>query len=125
MWTYLKRLRSGLIISLVLLALAFANITTSFAANIPFITTFVPTAGSVQGGTAVRIYGGNFRQHSVVTFGGVTGSNVLVSDCGSDGNCSVIDVTTPPHSAGPVTVRVTNPSGASATASQFFNYFTP
>ncbi len=125
MWIYLKRLRTRLIMPLVLLALAFASITTSFAANIPVIYTFAPGGGSVQGGTAVRIIGDNFRQHSVVTFGGVAGSNVVVSACRSDGNCSIIDVMTPPHAAGTVTVKVTNPSGASATAPQAFLYTTP
>ncbi len=89
MWIYLKRLRTRLIMPLVLLALAFASITTSFAANIPVIYTFAPGGGSVQGGTAI------------------------------------IDVMTPPHAAGTVTVKVTNPSGASATAPQAFLYTTP
>jgi hypothetical protein len=93
------------------------NAFTYYAA--PTIASVTPAAGPTSGGTAVTITGTNFTDSGPagVTFGGagVTGF-IFVSS-------TQLNVTTPPHAAGPVDVKVTNPrDGQSATLPNGFTY---
>src|SRR5439155_23195192 len=71
----------------------------------PTVRSVSPNSGSTAGGTAVTIRGTNFVAGATVTFGGTAATNVMVASSTS------ITATTPPGSAGAVTVTVTNASG--------------
>lgn len=68
-----------------------------------------PNSGDTAGGTVVTIAGANFASGATVSFGGSSASNV------SFVSSSQLKATTPAHTAGSVTVAVTNPDGTSAT----------
>jgi hypothetical protein len=73
------------------------------------VNSISPQSGSTQGGTRVRITGGNFDPAATVTFDTLPATSVDVSG-------DIINATTPgPHSSGPVDVTVTNPDGNSGT----------
>src|SRR5204862_6807548 len=78
------------------------------------ITSVTPNSGPSAGGTAVTISGSNFASGATVRFGGTPATAVAVV------NSSTINATTPAHSAGDVSVTVTNPDAQRAT----FNSFT-
>ena len=73
----------------------------------PAVTTVSPNSGPSAGGTAVTLTGTDFTTGATVTIGGVAATNVIVVSATS------ITLTTPAHSAGAVTVVVTNPDGQS------------
>ena len=87
----------------------------SFAAP-PVVTNVSPGTGHVGGGTSVTITGTGFESGATVTFGGTsaTGVNVI--------GATTITATTPAHSAGVVSVAVTNPDNQSGTLAGAFNY---
>jgi hypothetical protein len=72
----------------------------------PIVSQLLPARGPRAGGTAVAILGSGFTWVSSVTFGGARARFQVVSN-------SQIDAVAPPG-AGTVSVRVTNPGGASA-----------
>jgi IPT/TIG domain len=75
----------------------------------PTVTAISSTSGPTAGGASVTITGTNFVSGATVNFSGVAASNVSVTSSSS------ITATTPPNSAGPVNVTITNPDGQSAT----------
>ncbi len=75
-----------------------------------------PSAGPVDGGTAVRILGSNFRSGARVYFGGLEASDVRVT------SASTIEATTPPGSPGVVNVVVVNSDGTWVVDLQIFSY---
>jgi hypothetical protein len=82
----------------------------------PAVTGLSPSSGTTAGGTAVTITGTNLGGATGVSFGGAAGK--ITADSGTQ-----ITVTSPPGSAGTVTVTVTTPGG-SASAGKF-TYVTP
>ena len=85
----------------------------------PAVTTVSPTSGPSAGGTAVTLTGTDFTTGATVTFGGVAATNVIVVSATS------ITLTTPAHSAGAVTVVVTNPDGQSGSLANGFTFVAP
>lgn len=85
----------------------------------PTIAAVSPSSGPTAGGTVVTITGGNFQGGATVSFGGVTASSLTVS------NPSQIQTVSPPHAAGTVEIKVTNPDGQSAILSNSFTYNSP
>lgn len=81
----------------------------------PTVTGISPTSGTASGGTATTISGSNFVSGVTVTFGGTAGTVTAVT-------ATSISVTTPAHSAGAVSVVVTNPDGQSATLTNAYTY---
>ena len=74
---------------------------------VPTVTGLSPVTGPPAGGTVVTLTGTGFGRASAVSFGGTTSTRfVRVSP-------TTLRVTTPPHAAGPVDVRVTTPGGIS------------
>jgi sugar lactone lactonase YvrE len=85
----------------------------------PTITSISPTSGTTAGGTQVTITGTNFVPAGAqIDFGGIS-----VTAAGM--TASQMSATTPPHSAGAVNVKVTNPDGQSATLPNGFTYISP
>jgi hypothetical protein len=87
----------------------------SFAAA-PVVTNVAPGTGHVGGGTSVTITGTGFESGATVTFGGAVATSVNVV------STTTITATTPAHSAGVVSVVVTNPDAQSGTLAGAFNY---
>ncbi len=86
----------------------------------PTVTALSPLVGPTAGGTLVRVTGTNLTGASQVTFGGVPGTNVVVS------SPTTLEVTNPAGSAGTADVRVTTPLGTSPTSSaDQFTYVLP
>jgi hypothetical protein len=81
----------------------------------PTVSSVSPNNGSLAGGTAVTITGTNFAAGATVTFGSTAATNVAVV------NATTIKATTPPGSAGAVTVTVTV-SGQSGSLAGGFTY---
>ena len=84
--------------------------------GIPTVSRVSPNSGSTGGGTAVSITGANFASGSTVTFAGTTATNVVVV------NSTTVTATTPPGSAGAVTVTVTNSQAQSGSLANGFTY---
>ncbi len=84
----------------------------------PAIASVSPNFGPVTGGTSVIITGVNFENGATVFFGGVAVNNATIV------NGSRIEATTPAHSAGMVTVEVSNPGrrGGVASLANGFRY---
>jgi hypothetical protein len=78
------------------------------APALPVITSLSPANGAVAGGDAVSITGTGFTGATDVSFGGVSGTNLVVNSDTS------ISVTSPAGTAGDATVVVTTPAGDSA-----------
>lgn len=85
----------------------------------PTATSVTPNSGPTGGGTTVTISGANFVSGATVTFGGTPATGVSVPSSTS------MTAVTPAHSAGPVTVTVTNPDLQSASLTGGFTYGTP
>lgn len=64
------------------------------------ITGVAPARGAKGGGMRVQVRGTGFDVAATVNFGGVAGTDVAVESCG------LLEVTAPPHPAGPVDVSV-------------------
>lgn len=85
----------------------------------PILTGLSPASGPGTGGTMVTILGANFTTGATppeVLFGGVASPSVVVGSAGS------LVAVTPPHTAGPVDVTVTNPGGTPGTLNASFTY---
>lgn len=94
-----------------ILANAFTYISSSFA-----LYSVSPLSGPAAGGTQVTISGSGFQSGAGVSFGGFPASPLTVS------NSTTIKALTPTHSAGSVSVVVTNPNGQSATLPSGFTF---
>jgi hypothetical protein len=82
----------------------------------PGVSSVAPTGGSVAGGTAITITGTNFVTGATVTLGGTAATNVAVA------SATRITATAPAHSAGAVTVTVTNPDTQFGSLANGFTY---
>jgi Protein of unknown function (DUF4038)/IPT/TIG domain/Putative collagen-binding domain of a collagenase len=90
--------------------------TTSGGVRPPSVGSISPSSGPTAGGTAVTIAGTNFDPNATVTVGGTAALNiVVVSD-------NEITATTPPGTAGPASVTVTNPGTGSGSLANGFTY---
>lgn len=90
----------------------------AFVGTSPTITSLSPNTGSTAGGTSVTVTGTNFGTGAAVTFGTAAATNVVVV------NSTTITATTPPGSAGAVTVTVTL-NGQSGSLANGFTYVAP
>jgi hypothetical protein len=82
----------------------------------PTVTAISPTSGTTAGGTAVTITGTGFLAGATVTLGGTAATNVNVVSGTS------ITATTPAHTAGAVSVVVTNSGGQSGSLNNGYTY---
>ncbi len=89
-------------------------VTFSWSGPPPAITDVSPVSGSTAGGTTVTITGTALTGAAGVFFDGEAGTDVSVA---SD---TQLTVTTPAHAAGPVSVIVTTPGGASFAAEYMY-----
>ncbi len=85
----------------------------------PVLNSVDPPSGPVAGGTRVTLSGSGFADGASVRFGAALASGAVVS------SSSTIQVTTPPGSAGTVTLRVTNPDGRFGELAGGFTYLAP
>jgi hypothetical protein len=85
----------------------------------PTLSGLTPIKGSSSGGTPVSISGTGFQAGAAVSFGGAAATGVTVS------GSTLITATTPAHTAGAVSVTVTNPDGQSATLAGAYTYMDP
>lgn len=84
----------------------------------PTLTTLSPTSGSTSGGTTVVLSGTSLASTQSVTFAGSTAGNLtILSD-------TAVQVTTPAHSAGLVSVVLTTAYGSS-TLANIYTYVVP
>ncbi|WP_433219477.1 IPT/TIG domain-containing protein [Dactylosporangium sp. CS-047395] len=88
----------------------------TYVSPAPTITSFTPTSGDTLGAEMVTISGTNLTGATSVTFGGVAGTDIEVSNDGTS-----LTLLTPPHQAGPVALTVTTPNG-SVTAQGNFSF---
>ena len=83
---------------------------------VPIVTSVSPDVGPVAGGQAVTITGTGFTGATQVDFHDVLATNlVVVSD-------TEVTVTSPPHAAGRVHVRVVTPGGRSPLVNDMYHY---
>jgi len=82
----------------------------------PTVTSIAPNTGSASGGTAITITGTGFLAGATVSFGGTSASGVTVV------NNTSITATAPAHSAGVVSVVVTNTDSQSGTLANGYTY---
>ena len=82
----------------------------------PTVTAISPTSGSANGGTAVTITGTGFLAGATVKLGGTAATGVVV------GSSTSITATTAAHTAGAVSVVVTNSDGQSGTLTNGYSY---
>lgn len=83
----------------------------------PVVDAVVPDGGTIEGGTPVSVRGSAFVAGARVWFGDAEASDVVVA---ADGN--LLTARTPPHSEGPVTVRVVNPDGGTGSRLGGYKY---
>lgn len=90
------------------------------AVSAPSVTAVSPTSGKTAGGTRVTVTGAHFRHVKAVKFGIRLGSAIRVL------SATTLRVTSPPHAAGTVNVRVVTAYGTSAShAADHFTYVAP
>ena len=92
--------------------------TVNAQATPPSITSFTPRTGPANGGTVVSITGSNFQNGATVKFGDASAVSTSVNSSSS------ISAISPVHTAGDVTLTVTNPDGQTGTAGTF-TYLVP
>lgn len=97
--------------------LTLANQSTS--AYPPSIVGVSPNTGTTLGGEARILTGDHFVATPTVTLGGVSATDIIWA------NATTVTFVTPPHSAGAVSVVVTNRDFQSATGVGFFTYLAP
>ena len=85
----------------------------------PTVTRVLPAFGAIGGSNIVIVGGTNFQAGATVTFGGTPASSVIVN------NATTLTAKPPAHSAGPVTVAVTNPNAQSGNLSNAYKYLAP
>jgi hypothetical protein len=84
----------------------------------PTVTSVTPNSGPTNGGTSVTIAGANFASAATVSFGSAPANNVTFVDS------TKLTASTPPGSAGTVSVSVTNPNGQKGTLTNGYTYNT-
>lgn len=77
-----------------------------FEADPPAITSITPSGGTTAGGTAVTIVGRDFTGATVVSFGALTATSIVIVDD------THITCVTPAKTAGAKDVIVTTPAGS-------------
>lgn len=82
----------------------------------PTATSVSPATGPLAGGNGVTITGTGFRAGATVSFGSTAATNVAVA------SSTTITATVPAHSAGAVSVVVTNTDGRTGTCSSCYTY---
>ena len=82
----------------------------------PTVTSISPTSGPTNGGTAVTIIGAGFFSGATVSIGGTSATGVTVA------NSTSISATTPAHTAGAVSVVVTNTDSQSGALANGYTY---
>ena len=88
----------------------------TYTAAVPTVSSVVPNAGTVAGGTTVAITGTNFAAgQTTVTVGGLAATGVVVA------SGTALTAVTPAHAAGASDVVVTTPGG-SATLTNGYTY---
>ncbi len=97
----------------------FVQMVTSGTAPAPTVTSITPNTGSANGGTAVTIAGTGFLSGATVSFGGTSATGVTVV------NSTSIVAAAPAHSAGMVSVVVTNTDSQSGTLANGYTYVSP
>ena len=97
--------------------IAFDNVSVLFGAP-PTVIGVSPTFGPAAGGTSVTVTGTGFVTGTTVSFNGVPASNLTLL------SATQLTATTPPGSAGPANVTVSNANG-SATLAGGFTYVVP
>lgn len=84
-------------------------------------TPVTPTSGAAAGGTAIRVFGKNFRPGCTVTVGAIAATKIRVNvDDGQSG--ASLDCLTGAHAAGAVDIVVTNPDAVAVTSVSAFTY---
>jgi hypothetical protein len=96
-----------------------SNITFTYTAPPPSVTSISPGSGPMAGGTSVTIAGTGFVTGATVTVGGTAATNVTVVSAAS------ITATTPSGAAGAKSVVVTNPDSQSSNSNITFTYTAP
>ena len=94
------------------------GLTNTPAANTLTITSFAPSTGPIAGGTAVTIHGTNFAAPATVTFGGVAGTSVIVT------NATTLTVITPAVAVA-ATVDIAVTVGMQKTTTHGYTYLGP
>lgn len=91
----------------------------TYTVGVPTVTDLDPAGGPVSGGTTVTVTGTGFVNVTAVTFGGVPGTAINVT------NSTTLTVVSPGHAAGTVDVLVVTAQGTSAnTTADNFTYGT-
>ncbi len=85
----------------------------------PAVTSITPSSGTINGGTGVTITGTGFSSGATVKLGGTAATGVTVV------NGTSITATTPAHSAGAVSVVVTNTDAQSGTLANGYTFTAP
>ncbi|MBN2494070.1 MAG: IPT/TIG domain-containing protein [Deltaproteobacteria bacterium] len=85
----------------------------------PELLSVDPDRGPASGGTRVVLTGRSFSSGATVRFGAVVAAELQLT------SASQIEAVTPPGSAGPVSVRLTNPDGQYSQLEQAFTYTEP
>ncbi len=89
-------------------------------APLPFVAGLEPSSGPIEGGTVVKITGGNFAGTTSVAFGFAAAATYTIE------GPNTITATAPAGSAGTVDVTVTTPEGTSVVSSHsHFTYGAP
>lgn len=86
----------------------------------PVLAAIAPASGVVAGSEPVTLTGSRFRAGAEVRIGGAMASAVSVATSGTS-----ITAITPPGTAGPADVAVTNPDGGTDSLPGAFSYVTP
>ena len=83
------------------------------------IASVAPVSGPTAGGTSIAITGTGFSPGATVTVGGVPATSVQVQ------SATLINAITPQHTAGAVSVLVTNSDGGAGTLLNGYSYIPP
>jgi hypothetical protein len=95
-------------------ALTTSGLTLVQLANVPLaIGTISPASAPASGGATLTIRGSGFQSGATVTIGGKSAAATFV-------DINTLTVTTPPLTAGPQQILVTNPDGETATLAAAF-----
>jgi IPT/TIG domain len=103
-----------------LVASGLTSLPSAAAVGVPTVSAVAPKTGTIAGGTRVTVTGTNFAHVSAVRFGTRAGASIGVL------SSTRLRVTSPPHAAGVVDIRVVTPAGTSATRNaDHFTYGAP
>ncbi len=85
----------------------------------PTVSRLVPAFGSAAGNNVIIVSGTGFAAGATVAFGGVPATSVQVV------NATALTAKPPAHSAGPVSVSVTNPNSQVGSLANAYKYLVP